>query len=285
MLAMQAAQPGPAASARLITHGDLMQAELPQRYDMHKRDFGHLWIFGGSTGYTGAPRLAAAGALAMDAGLVSIACPDEAYAVIAASSLEVMVHPQAVAPWQGGDAVVAGPGWGRAEVAMLKQLLAADMPLLLDADALNMVAMDAALARLVAGRQQVTVLTPHPGEAGRLLSRPTAAVQADRPAAIRDLAERFRAWVVLKGASTLVASPGIDIQLCPFGSTALARGGTGDVLAGMIGSLLARYVPPDRAVPAAVGLHALAGEGEGWCRAGELPDAVFALRRRLRESV
>jgi NAD(P)H-hydrate epimerase len=285
MQAMQAEYPGPAARARLITREDLRLAETPRRYDMHKKDFGHLWVFGGSRGYTGAPRLAALGAHAMDAGLVSIGCPDTVYSVLAPASLETMVHPQDSAPWQGADAVIAGPGWGRSQGGLLAELVASGLPLLLDADALNMVAEDGRLAGAVVSRKSVTVMTPHPGEAGRLLGCTSAAVQANRPAAARALAERFHAWIVLKGASTLIVSPGLQLWLCPFGSTALARGGTGDVLAGMIGALLARGLPAEAALPAAVGLHALAGEDRAWWLAGELPERVFALRRRLCERV
>ncbi|MFQ5581824.1 MAG: NAD(P)H-hydrate dehydratase [Mariprofundaceae bacterium] len=263
-----------ARSARIIGKADIGTAFPARSRNAHKKDFGHVWIFGGSTGYTGAPRLAALGAFACGAGLVSIACPDNVYPMIAASSLEVMVHPQDTAPWTDADAVVAGPGWGGKQQDMLSTLLGAAMPLLLDADILNMISNDKTLQKKLAYREGMTVITPHPGEAGRLLGKASGDIQADRLAAVLTLAEQFHAWVVLKGADTLIASPQGNVWLCPFGSAKLAVAGTGDVLAGMIGGLLAQGREPEVAVPAAVALHGLAGEQEGWHLAGQLADRV-----------
>jgi len=244
----------------------------------HKRDFGHIWIFGGSRGYTGAPRLAASGAFAAGAGLVSIACPEDVYAIIAASSLEVMVHPQDSAPWRQADAILAGPGWGRAQRAMLMELLAADTPLILDADALNMVAEDQELRVRLINRTAMAVITPHPGEAGRLLGISVADVQSDRLAAALQLAEVFQCWCILKGSESLITNPQHDVWLCPFGSPGLATAGTGDVLAGMIAALLGQGLKPEKALRAAVTLHALAGEQKGWYLAGELGKVIQRLR-------
>lgn len=268
---------GPARRARVLGRGDIMAAFPPLKRTAHKKDLGHVWVFGGSKGYTGAPRLAAMGAFAVGAGLVSIACPKDVYPIIAASSLEVMVHPQKAAAWQAADAVLAGPGWGRAQKQTLAMLLASDRPLVLDADALNMIAADSALADALAKRGAPSVLTPHPGEAGRLLGIPSAEVQADRLAAAITLAERFRAWAVLKGADSLIASATGEIHLCPFGSPRLATAGTGDVLAGMIAALLARHHDAQKAACAAVALHAIAGERRDWFLAGGLAMAVRSL--------
>jgi len=250
--------------------------ERPQ--SSHKRDFGHVWIFGGSQGYTGAPRLAASGAFAVGAGLVSIACPEDVYAIIAASSLEVMVHPQSSAPWRQADAILAGPGWGRAQRAMLMELLAADTPLILDADALNMVAEDQEMRAGLVSRTGRTVITPHPGEAGRLLGISAGEVQSDRLAAALALAGMFQCWCTLKGSESLIANPQQDVWLCPFGSPKLSTAGTGDVLAGMIAALLGQGLKPEKALPAAVTLHALAGEQRGWHLAGELGKIIHRLR-------
>ncbi len=283
--------PGEAGATRaaVIEHAAIAAGLFPRPRTAHKGDFGHVWIFGGSPGYTGAPRLAAAGAMAAGAGLVSIACPDEAWPVVASASLEAMAHPQASAPWHRADVVAAGPGWGRAQQAMLGELLASGLPLVLDADALNMLAADASLAEAAKRREALTVLTPHPGEAARLLGMDVGRVQEDRPAAAIELARRYAAWVVLKGAETLVAAPDARLWLCPFGSNRLARGGTGDVLAGVLAALLARGVAtggasgaePDvvaaRALPAGVALHALAGETGGWHRAGQLAERIARL--------
>ncbi len=274
--------------ARVMSRADVKQALGPKPRTAHKGDFGHVWIFGGSPGFTGAPRLAAAGAMAAGAGLVSMACPAEVWPVIAAASLEAMVHAEADAPWRGADVVVAGPGWGRERRAMLGGLLASDAPLVLDADALNMLAADDALRRRLKERAAPAALTPHPGEAARLLGVMAGEVQADRPAAALELARMFGAWVVLKGADSLVAAPDSRLWLCPFGGNRLARGGTGDVLAGVLGALVARDVAAgeparavfERALPAGVALHALAGEESGWHRAGQLAERIARLVER-----
>jgi len=253
-------------------------AESRARYDVHKGDFGHLWIFGGSTGYTGAPRLAALGAMGVHAGLVSIACDASVYSIVATSSVEAMVHPQETAPWQSADAIVAGPGWGRNQQEMLAALLDSDKPLLLDADALNMLADDAMLLKSACARTALTVFTPHPGEAARLLGCNAEAVQEGRREALKALSDKLGGWVVLKGAGTLIASRGGEVWLCPFGSARLATAGSGDVLSGMIGGLLAHGLEPEKAITAAVILHAKAGEASGWYRAGQLPERVAELR-------
>jgi len=246
--------------------------------DAHKSSFGHIWVFGGSEGYTGAPRLAALGAMSVHAGLTSIACDTSVYPVIATACLEVMTHPQESAPWKSADAIVAGPGWGVHQQSMLQDLLAANVPLLLDADALNMLACDKKLRALAAKRGATTVFTPHPGEAARLLECTVADVQKDRLGSALRLVEALGGWVVLKGSESLVVSPDLRVWLCPFGSNRLATAGTGDVLAGMIGGLLGQEIRASEAIPAAVGLHAMAGEQSDWYRAGQLPDIVARLR-------
>lgn len=266
--------------ARLIDAAMIRRAFPERPREAHKKAFGHLWVLGGSQGYTGAPRLAAMGGFAVGTGLVSIACAEEVYPVIAAACLEAMVHPHEHAPWHGGDAVVAGPGWGVACSACLEAVIAATMPLVLDADGLNMLAMDVSMRARMQARRAPTVITPHPGEAARLLGISTAEIQADRLSAALQLAERYGCWVVLKGADSLVVSPGNEVWLCPFGSPRLATAGTGDVLAGMIGGLIAGGRPPEIAVPAAVALHALAGESGGWHLAGELPERIVAMIER-----
>jgi len=270
---------GPVRHAWVMDREVVSREASPERpRSSHKRDFGHVWIFGGSQGYTGAPRLAASGAFAAGAGLVSIACPEDVYAIIAASSLEVMVHPQDSAPWRQADAILAGPGWGRAQRAMLMELLAADTPLILDADALNMVAEDQELRVRLINRTAMAVITPHPGEAGRLLGISVADVQSDRLVAALQLAEVFQCWCILKGSESLITNPQHDVWLCPFGSPGLATAGTGDVLAGMIAALLGQGLKPEKALPAAVTLHALAGEQKGWYLAGELGKVIQRLR-------
>jgi len=162
----------------------------------------------------------------------------------------------------GKDAVVIGPGLGTGTVARgwLDEVLAAGVPAVLDADALNMIAADPGV---LAGAAGPIVLTPHPGEAARLLSSTVAAVEADRLAAARALAARTHAVVVLKGARTVTCDGTIEDDFCVLNATggpALATAGSGDVLAGVIGALLAQGVAPGDAAAAAVHVHGLAGE-------------------------
>jgi len=269
-------------SEAVVVDEDIIKSAFPKcSRSAHKASFGHVWVFGGSTGYTGAPRLTAMGALGVHAGLVSIACDTDVYPVIAASCLEVMAHPQETAPWGSADAIVAGPGWGTDQQTLLREVLKADTPLVLDADALNMLAVDDSLKDLARKRSALTVFTPHPGEAGRLLGCSAAEVQQDRLGLVLRLAESLQGWVLLKGAESLVASPESRVWLCPFGSSRLATAGSGDVLAGVIGGLLGQGIKPEVAIPAAVGLHAMAGEQTGWYRAGQLPERIAALRDTL----
>ncbi len=272
-------------SACLINE-EFLDVVWPQRPRMsHKGSFGHIWIFGGSVGYTGAPGLAARGAFAAGAGRVSIACPDLVWPVIAASNCETMVHPESSAPWQDADCVVAGPGWGLQQQELLTTLLAGDKPLVLDADALNMIADSNVLREKLTQRAAMTVITPHPGEAGRLLNEPVSEIQRDRKRSILRMMRKFACWVVLKGNETLIASPEGDIYLNPFGSPRLAVAGSGDVLAGMIGTQLAvvesRKIDTGILISATVALHGMAGEQGDWFLISELARAVACLRQNI----
>jgi len=194
----------------------------------------------------------------------------------------------AVRSLAGFDAVVAGPGLGTSAetVAFLEGLLrATSLPVVLDADALNAFAeRPGALAR----RRGALVLTPHPGEVGRLLGRSARAVQADRLTSARALARRARAVVVLKGAGTLVAEPGGTVVANPTGTPLLATAGSGDVLAGVLGALVAGGLAPRAAAIAAVWMHGAAAQalegklGDAGLLAHEVADAVPRVRRRLR---
>jgi NAD(P)H-hydrate epimerase len=272
-------------SACLI-NDDFLDVVWPQRpRRSHKGSYGHTWVFGGSTGFTGAPGLAARGAFAAGAGRVSIVCPDVVWPVIAASNPETMVHPESSAPWQDADSIVAGPGWGRQQQTLLTTLLAGDKPLVLDADALNMIADSEELQIKLAERDAITVITPHPGEAGRLLHESVSEIQRDRKRSILRMTRRFSCWVVLKGNETLIASPQGDIFLNPYGSPRLAVAGSGDVLAGMIGTQLAsmknRGVNTGVLISATVALHGMAGELGDWFLISELARAVAGLRQNI----
>lgn len=215
-----------------------------RRHAAHKGSFGDVWVLGGSKGMEGALVLAAEAALAAGAGRV-YACPlndDERLHC----RPELMRRPiaQALQPALLSQAtVVVGCGGGSAVAAVLPALLSHAARLVLDADALNVIAashplQDALRAR--ARQQQATVLTPHPLEAARLLACPRDSVQGDRIAAAQQLAHRFQAVVVLKGSGTVITCPDALLWINPTGNAALGTAGTGDVLAGWLGGMWAQ---------------------------------------------
>jgi NAD(P)H-hydrate epimerase len=280
-----------------------LTAWLPRRPgDSHKGDFGRLAIVAGSRGKAGAAALAARGALRAGAGLVTVFCPASIEPIIVSAIPEAMTRPM---PEEAGalamaaadrflsesrsfDAVAIGPGLGTAAgtVAAVAKILSANLPIVCDADALNAFA---GRPRAFARRRRPTVLTPHPGEAGRLLGVSTASVQRDRPGTVRRLARATRSVVVLKGASTLIAGASGPIAVNPTGSPLMATAGSGDVLTGAAGAFLARGLAAEEAAVAAAYLHGLAGEilagrlGDAGLLAGELADALPDARRALWE--
>lgn len=256
---------------RVLGEADLALAFAPRPLDAHKGTFGHVLVVAGSPGRTGAARLAVEAAQRAGAGLVTVALPAAAHPLLAPALCEAMyldafagedaaAAAAALAAEAGTrDAVVLGPGmptsaFAGAVLADLLPRLAG--PVVLDADALNHLAADPERLRAVPG----AVITPHPGEAARLLGTSTAAVQADRPGAAAALAARTGAVTVLKGAHTLVASPAGTLAICPAGNPGMATAGMGDVLAGVIGALLARGLAPTVAAEAGVYWHARAGD-------------------------
>ena len=160
------------------------------------------------------------------------------------------------------DALVIGPGLGTGETArrLLDGALRLETPLVIDADALNLIASDAALSAAVAARSLPTVLTPHPAEAARLAGLRTSDIQANRVDAALVLARRLNAAVVLKGTGSVLAYPGGSWAINGSGNPGLASGGTGDVLAGMLGALLAQGIAVDEALPLAVCVHGAAAD-------------------------
>ncbi len=235
---------------------------LPARpRQAHKGNNGHVLAIGGDHGTAGAIRLCGEGALRGGAGLVSVATRRAHLLALNAARPELMAHevngPQVLAPLLERASVLAvGPGlgqgaWGH---ALWLTALESALPLVLDADGLNLLARE---PRQLAGR---AVLTPHPGEAARLLGCDTATIGADRFAAARELARRYGAIVVLKGAGSLVAEPGGRVAVCPWGNPGMASGGMGDLLTGIIAALLAQGCEAWRAACLGVGLHARAGD-------------------------
>ncbi|WP_088156721.1 NAD(P)H-hydrate dehydratase [Achromobacter xylosoxidans] len=261
----------------------------PRGQDTHKGSFGTVGVVGGGPGMTGAALLAARAALKTGAGKVLVGFAQEV-APLACDPLqpELMLRDARSLleeDW-GVTAWVAGCGIGTGALAAnaLSELfvLRRAAPLVLDADGLNLLARGDIQSNWGDGP---VVLTPHPAEAGRLLGIGAAEVQADRPGAAWTLAQRYRAWVVLKGAGTVVCAPDGSLRVNTSGNPGLATAGTGDVLAGMLGSLIAQKLPLDQAVAGAVWLHgaaadALVAQGVGpiGLTAGELADAARGLR-------
>ncbi|RDI99781.1 NAD(P)H-hydrate dehydratase [Dyella solisilvae] len=241
----------------------LMQpAALPPRpRQSHKGDNGHVLAIGGEHGTAGAIRLCGEAALRAGAGLVSVATRAEHLPALNSARPELMAHavdgPQALEPLLPRATVLAvGPGLGQGAWGHALWLTALDagIPLVLDADGLNLLAQE---PRKFHG---LAVLTPHPGEAARLLGRDTASISADRFAAVRELARRYDAVVVLKGAGSLVADPTGHVALCPWGNPGMASGGMGDLLTGIVAALLAQGCSLWEAACLGVGLHARAGD-------------------------
>ncbi len=231
---------------------------------VHKGQLGHVLVVGGERGFAGAALLAAQSALRGGAGMVSLATRGEHLAAAqsrvpevmsaaVASANQLLVLGAAASVWVVGPGLGQG-AWGRSLLSAAASATASAAAQVWDADALNLLAVGAADLPAHA------VITPHPGEAARLLGLSAAAVQADRPAAAQALARRYRAVCVLKGAGTLIADPDGRLLLCERGHPVMAGAGLGDVLAGLIGALLAQGVAPWPAASLAVWLHAVAGE-------------------------
>ena len=241
-----------------------LSKRLPRRArDAHKGQFGHVLVVGGEHGFAGAMIMAAQAAARCGAGLVSVATRAEHVPVMIARQPEVMAHgvettDDLVPLLERASVVVCGPGLGRGPwgQAMLKKVLASSLPRVLDADALNLMAEQA-----VRKTDAPQVITPHPGEAARLLHCKVAGIQQDRFAAVRALHEQCGGTALLKGAGTLVASGGRQpLSLVAAGNPGMATGGMGDVLSGVIGALLAQGMSAHDAAAYGALLHASAAD-------------------------
>lgn len=243
---------------------------LPRRdHAANKGRFGSLAVIGGNHGMTGAPLLGARAALHLGAGRVHVGFLAQPAPVIDPVHPELMLHPVTELALDAMSAFVVGPGMGsgtaaRKQLAQLIDVCAnaePPLPLVLDADALNLLAADDTLGRQLRESALDCVMTPHPLEAARLLGSSVADVQRDRLVAARALATRWHATIVLKGSGTVIATPDHDPPtINPTGNAALSTAGTGDVLAGMIGALLAQGMPMLAAARAAVWIHGRAAD-------------------------
>ncbi|MEY3669181.1 MAG: NAD(P)H-hydrate dehydratase [Burkholderiaceae bacterium] len=236
---------------------------LSRALDANKADHGSLGVLGGTTGTVGAAFLSARAALMTGTGRVFVVRSSLADGyVLDALMPELMViaadhcHEKPITTW------LAGPGLGISPPAAtyFEKLLLSGAPLVIDADGLNLLSTDSALTALCQERAAPTILTPHPGEAARLLGVTVSDIQANRPSAATALVEKYHVHVVLKGYQTLIASPGQPIVMNQTGNPSLAVAGTGDVLAGFMGSLVAQGIRPDLAATHAVRIHGLAAD-------------------------
>jgi len=263
----------PALRTHLVT-GEMVRTRLPPRPpDSHKGVYGRTLIIAGSVGFTGAAVLAALGALRTGAGLVTLGVPEAVYPVVAAHVVEAMPTPL---PAAGGalaaeastrieellaisDAVAVGPGLSTAPGVrkVVEALLRSGRPLVIDADGLNALAGSADVLRAAAGP---VVITPHPGELARLLGTPTTGILRDRLGTARATAQNLRCAVVLKSASTVVATPDGEAFIIRTGNPGMSTGGMGDVLTGAVASFIGQGLSAAAAAWVGAYLHGLAAD-------------------------
>ncbi len=252
------------ATAELLDLFELMDF-LPQlSIGGHKTQRGHAMVIGGDRGYGGAGIMAAEASLHVGAGMTSLATRPEHIAPMLTRQPEIMACPvvsgQELEPLLGRATVlVVGPGLGRSPWSeqLLQKAVAAGLPMVVDADGLNIIA-EGRVVPNPDGSQWV--LTPHAGEAARLLGISVAEVQADRFAAVRQLQEKYAAIVLLKGPGTLIAGPNEIIKVCPYGNPAMATAGMGDILSGLIGGLIAQGCDLQTATELGCCLHGSAAD-------------------------
>lgn len=242
-----------------------LRTHLPRRReDGHKGAFGRVYVYGGCVGYTGAPVYAAEAASRTGSGLVFLGVPEEIYPIAAARCETAMAHPlpddgALLEKMSACDAVLIGPGLGRrpeVEGRVLRLLRELPVPVVLDADGINAVS---AHIHVLDGRQGVTVLTPHEGEFARL-DPAFVPGQGGRARYAADFARNHHCTLVLKGPGTLVASPDGYVLQNTTGNCGMAKGGSGDILAGMVLSLLGQGAGAQESAACAVWLHGRAGD-------------------------
>ncbi len=278
-----------------MTHTDFPELFAARAANSHKGSFGTVGVIGGGPGMTGAALLAARAALHLGAGKVLVgfaetpaplACDPHQPELMCRDALSLIEGQYGVTTWIAG----CGAGTQAYAIKALSTLLRdrSDTPLVLDADALNLLADGKIEADW--GPAPV-VLTPHPAEASRLLSCSTAQVQHDRQSSAQALARRYGAWIVLKGAGTVICSPEGKLHVNTSGNPGLATAGTGDVLAGMLGSLIAQGLTLDQAIKGGVWLHGAsadacvaAGIGPIGLTAGELAEKARWIRNNEQKS-
>jgi NAD(P)H-hydrate epimerase len=268
-----------------ILDSEVLQALPRRRRAAHKGDFGRVLIVGSGPSMPGATRLAGEACLRVGAGLVTVAVAPENLGAIASGRPELICLPLREAgeleeSIERAQVIAVGPGLGRSNWAReaLNAVLASGKPLVVDADALNLVAEATGKTLL-----KNCILTPHPGEAARLLGVDTDQVQRDRLTALGQLVEKYGATVVLKGAGTLVGAPGHTPAVCERGNPGMASPGMGDVLTGAVAGILAQCKNSWLAARVGVLVHAMAGDAVA--RTGERGLLATDVARELRTSV
>lgn len=266
----------------------------PRPASSHKGMFGSIGIIGGAPGMIGAALLAGTAALKLGAGRVYLGLLADNAPRVDTAQPELMLRPVAeVLDLDNLNCLLIGPGLGRAVEAStwLHCALETDLPLVLDADALNLVAAQSRLASLLQDRSRKgkapSILTPHPAEAARLLNTDIPVIESDRLNAAISLARQYACHVVLKGAGSISAMPSGKCYINTSGNPGLSSAGTGDILCGMIGALLVQGLGPEKALPLAVHIHGAAADvlqeyqgGPVGMTASEIPDAARRLLNR-----
>ncbi|NNE06370.1 MAG: NAD(P)H-hydrate dehydratase [Xanthomonadales bacterium] len=252
----------------------------PRRRNSNKGQYGHILVCGGGPGMGGAVRLAGEAALRSGAGLVSVATDGQHAMTVWSGCPELMVsavsentHLQSLA--EKASVIAVGPGLGESQWSqdMLAACMATGLPLVVDADGLNLLAANPC-------RRDNWVLTPHPGEAARLLGTDTSQIQRDRVTAACEIAEKFNAVVVLKGCGTVVAQAGGPYSICPLGNAGMATAGAGDVLTGVVAGLWGQGLNAMTAAQLGVAVHAAAGD-EAMRRRGQMSMLAGDISRQL----
>ncbi len=251
------------AKGSLIGSEVIAGALKPRRLNSHKGDYGSVGVIGGDHGMVGAALLAARAALKLGAGRVYVGSLASDAPLVDAMQPELMLRSaDEVMKLPNLSCLAVGPGLGQMPDAAfyLGWALESELPLVLDADALNLIAFDRRLAALLKGREAPSLITPHPAEAARLLGVATQDLQTDRVEAALELARTFRCFAALKGAGTLCAAPDGTWHINTSGNPGMASAGMGDVLTGMIAALLSQGAKPKTALLAGVYLHGAAAD-------------------------
>lgn len=279
---------------QLVTLESFRHYLRPRRYNSHKGTHGSVGVIGGAHSMLGATLLSGRAALKLGSGRVFLGLLDPHAPGVDPLFPELMLRRREGFFDTELDALACGPGLGRSVQAeeMVEQAVSTSLPLVLDADALNILAFDPALQTQVQKRSAPVLLTPHPAEAGRLLDLGTADIQQDRIRMAQEIARRYGAWVALKGCGTIIAAPEGNWWINRTGNPGLATAGSGDVLTGMVVALLGQRWGPLEALQGACYLHGAAadqlvaqGMGPTGLCAGELIDAArYCLNRCLDNS-